>query len=159
MPRISITLPITILNGTTPPQPTVPVLTSLEADGNSYLGIEDDGQYLGVVIRVDNGWNAINIEDALCFYIYVEDGGNNMYNAFFEEKYSTPLSEIPSYNYEIGRCSAFIENATFDAPNNRITADLFLEIGEYVFIKEQGIFTLDSNNLVSVEDFIFVPDE
>lgn len=159
MPKISITLPpITILNGSTPPPPAVPVLTSLEADGSYYLGIDDEDQYLGAVLRVDNALNAIDLVDASGFYVNVEDGGNNIYNAFFQEKYSTPLSDIPSYNYETVRCSALIENATFDTPNNRITADLILEIGDYVFKKEQGVFTLGSNNLVSLEDFIFIPD-
>lgn len=159
MPIISITLPpITILNGSTPPQPAVPDLTSLEADGSYYLGIEDEGQYLGGVIPVDKAENAINLVDASGFYVYVEDRGNNNYNASFNEKYSTPLSDIPSYNYETVRCSAIIENATLDAPNNRITADLILEIGDFVFKMVQGVFTRDVNNLVSLGDFIFIPN-
>lgn len=158
MPRFSITLqPITILNAT-PPQPQTPVLTSVEADGNYYLGVEDDEQSLGVVIRVDSQWNAINIVSDSDFYINVEDAGNNMYYASFDERHSTPLPEIPSYNYQTARVSAYIENATFDAPNNRITADLFLEIDDYVFIKEQGEFTVNSNNLVSAHDLTFIPD-
>ena len=113
-----------------------------------------DGDRYGLAVRNEGVDYTIGLDNGDSFPIYIEDLGNNMYAAYINEAYLTPIADIPSYGYNTIRTAVIVEHETPVSGSSEIVADLYIEADEYLFKKANSRYTTDDTNIVAIDDFV-----